>query len=116
MAGAKWGWWGRSAGLGLGGVRRCWLLWAGPLAGGAGLWGFAGGVRGVGAGLGSGEGPFLGLGVQAERGEARQVDGGGEQVEVGVDFGPAPHAGSSAAVPAAFEVGELALDFGRVAR
>jgi len=37
--------------------------------------------------------------VQAEHGEAGEVGGGGEEVEVGVDFGSAAEAGAAAAGP-----------------
>ena len=51
-------------------------------------------------------------GAQAEHGEAGQVDGGGEEVEVGVDFGSAADTGSASAVAATHQVAELAFDLG----
>ena len=47
---------------------------------------------------------------ESEHGEAGEVDGGGEQSEVGCDLGFAAHAGAAAAVAAAHQVGDLALD------
>ena len=49
---------------------------------------------------------------ESERGEACEVDGGGEQAEVGVDLGLAAHAGAAAAVFAAHQVADLAFDLG----
>jgi len=49
---------------------------------------------------------------QAEHGESGEVDGGGEQVEVGADAVQAARAGAAAAVAAAHEVGDFAFDFG----
>ena len=51
-------------------------------------------------------------GVQSEHGGSGQVGGGGEEVEVGIDFGGAAHSCSSAAVTAAHQVSEFAFDFG----
>ena len=62
--------------------------------------------------VGSGGGPSGRGGAQAEDGEACEVGGGGEEVEVGVDSGSASGAGSSAAVAAAHHVAEFAFDFG----
>ena len=56
----------------------------------------------------------VGCGREAEGGEAREVGGGGEEVEVGVDFGSSADAGSASAVAAAHEVGEFAFDLGSV--
>ena len=53
-----------------------------------------------------------GLEVEAEHGEPGQVVGGGEEVEVGVDFGSAPDPGSPPAVAAAHQMAEFAFDFG----
>src|SRR5918994_601566 len=54
-----------------------------------------------------------GAGVaQAEGGEAGQVDRGGQQLEVLGDPDQAAHPGAPAAVTAAQQVGELALDLG----
>src|SRR6266851_1394623 len=50
--------------------------------------------------------------AQTEHGEARQVLSGGEEVEVGVDFAVAAHAGASSAVFAAHEMTELAFHLG----
>ena len=50
--------------------------------------------------------------MESEHGETRQVVGGGEEVEVGVDFGLASDSGSPAAVAASHQVGDLAFDFG----
>src|SRR5437870_2725386 len=49
-------------------------------------------------------------GAQLEHSEARQVGGGGEKVEVGVDLGCASDPGSSPAVFAAHEVTEFAFN------
>ena len=90
------------------------VVWGGlGCCGSGGVWGW----RLAGAGLGGSggvgfKGPSGGLGVQPERREACEVVGCGEEVEVGVDFGSASHAGSAASVPAAFEVGEAAFDYG----
>lgn len=54
--------------------------------------------------------------MQAEAGETREVGSGGEEAEVGVDFGLASHSGAAAAVTVAHEVAELAFDLGRVDR
>ena len=51
-------------------------------------------------------------GAQAEHGEARQVGGSGEEVEVGVDFGSAADSGAASAVSSTHQVTELAFDFG----
>ena len=100
------------AGVGVGGGG------AGAVSGRA-LWcggvcrGLVGSVLGGGRVLGgSAEGPSLLCRVQSEHAEARDVGGCGQQVEVGVDFGPAAHAGVAAAVFSAHEVRELAFDFG----
>ena len=61
-----------------------------------------------------GDGPSGGRGAQPEHGEARQVGGGSEEVEVGVDLWSSTDACSSSAVAAAHEVAELAFDFGPV--
>jgi len=50
--------------------------------------------------------------VQSEHGETRQVVCSGEEVEVGVDFGSAPHAGFPSAVATTHQVGDFAFDFG----
>src|SRR3979490_2219313 len=50
--------------------------------------------------------------AETEHGETGQVLGGGEQVEVGVDFSFAADARSSSAVLASHHVAELAFDFG----
>jgi hypothetical protein len=50
--------------------------------------------------------------MQPEHGQAGEVGGGGEQVEVGVDFDPAAYSCSASAVAAAHEVAEFAFDFG----
>ena len=72
-----------------------------------------GGGRGLG---GSAEHPSLWCGAQSEHAEARDVGGCGQQVEVGVDFGLAAHAGVAAAVFSAHEVREFASTLGRTAR
>ena len=56
--------------------------------------------------------PSGGRGVKAEHGEAGEVGGGGEEVEVGVDFGSAANPCSASAVAAAHEVAEFAFDLG----
>src|SRR3954470_832943 len=59
------------------------------------------------------DGPAAVWGVgEAECGESGEVDRGGEEVEVGGDAEPAAHAGASAAVAAAHEVGDFTFDFG----
>jgi hypothetical protein len=55
-------------------------------------------------------------GAQPEAGQAGQVDRGGQELEVLGHAHQPPHAGMPAAVAAAQQVGELALDLGRVAR
>ena len=50
--------------------------------------------------------------MQSERAEAGDVGGCGEEVEVGVDFGLAAHAGVAPAVFSAHEVRQFAFDFG----
>jgi hypothetical protein len=50
--------------------------------------------------------------VESEHAETRQVGGGGEEVEIGVDFGSPSDAGSSAAVSSAHQVTEFPFDFG----
>jgi hypothetical protein len=49
-------------------------------------------------------------GAQSEYGEPCEVDGGGEKVEIGVDFGSAADAGSASAVSSPHHVAELAFD------
>src|SRR5665811_1127777 len=49
---------------------------------------------------------------ESEGGEACQVGGGGEKVEVGVDFGSSPDPGFTAPVGAAHHMAEFAFDFG----
>lgn len=49
-------------------------------------------------------------GAQAENGQARQVGGSDEEVEVGGDLWCAAHAGSSASVTATHQVAEFAFD------
>ena len=76
----------------------------------------------VGAGVGDwsedlvwwrlGDGPSGGCGPESERGEAGHVGGGGEQVEVGVDFGSAADSSAAAAVSSSHHVAEFAFDFG----
>jgi len=71
-------------------------------------------LLGVGRGRCSGGvgGPAAVRGVgEAEGGQAGEVDGGGEEVEVGADTQLSAHAGASSAVAAAHQVGDLALDF-----
>jgi hypothetical protein len=72
----------------------------------AGAWRRAG-VRSGGGGLLAGV-----LAGQSEHGESGEVDGCGEELEVGYDFGFAAHAGAAAAVSAAREVSGFALDRG----
>jgi len=50
--------------------------------------------------------------MQPEHGHTGEVGGGGEQAEVGVDFGPAADSCSAAAVAAAHEVAKFAFDLG----
>src|SRR5437899_1819609 len=50
--------------------------------------------------------------AQLEHSEARQVDGGGEQIEVGGDLGSASDTGSSPAVFATHEMTEFAFNLG----
>jgi hypothetical protein len=50
--------------------------------------------------------------LHAEHGEARQVGRSGEQLEVGIDLERATDPGSSCAMFAAHEVGQLALHLG----
>ena len=50
--------------------------------------------------------------MESEDAETRQVGCGGEEVEVGVDFGSATDPGTAAAVSSAHEMSELAFDFG----
>jgi hypothetical protein len=52
---------------------------------------------------------------QAEGGGPGRVDRGGQQLDVLSDTEQAAHAGSSATMPAAQQVGELAFHFGRIA-
>ncbi len=52
--------------------------------------------------------------MQAEDGEAGEVGGGGEEVEVGVDFGSSSDAGLSSSVSSSHEMREFAFDFGSV--
>ena len=54
----------------------------------------------------------LGATSKAEGCQAGQVVGGGEQVEVGGDFGPSSHSCSSPAVASSHQVSELAFDLG----
>jgi hypothetical protein len=62
---------------------------------------------------GSCGGPALGWDpVQAEHAQAGQVDRGGQQVEVGGDLGKAADPHAAAAVAAADQMGEPALDLG----
>jgi hypothetical protein len=56
--------------------------------------------------------PVAVLAGQSEHGESGEVDGCGEESEVGSDFRLAAHAGASAAVFAAGEVTDFALDGG----
>ena len=56
--------------------------------------------------------PVAVLAGQSEHGQSGEVDGCGEELEVGSDFGLAAHAGASAAVFAAREVTDFALDGG----
>jgi len=49
---------------------------------------------------------------EPEHAEAGQVGCGGEQGEVGVDLWPPADAGAAAAVSAAHQVGDFALDLG----
>ena len=49
---------------------------------------------------------------EPEHGEAREVDCGGEQGEVGVDVGGSPDSRAAPAVAAAHEVRDFALDLG----
>ena len=49
---------------------------------------------------------------QAEGGETGEVDSGGEEDEVGGQTQPAAYAGASSAVVAAYQVRDLAFDFG----
>ena len=70
-----------------------------------GVPGLVGSVLGGGRALrGSAEGPSVRCRAQPEHAEARDVGGCGQQVEVGVDFGPAAHTGVAAAVFSAHEV------------
>ena len=64
------------------------------------------------AGFGWSCGPSGGCGVDAEHGEACEVGGCCEEVEVGVDLGGAAHSGSASAVAVAHHVAEFAFDFG----
>lgn len=48
---------------------------------------------------------------ESEGGHAGEVDGGGQEVEVGSDARLTPHTGAASAVMTAHEVGDLALDF-----
>jgi hypothetical protein len=50
--------------------------------------------------------------VQAEHAQPGQVDRGGQQVEVGGDLGMAADPNPAAAVAAADQMGQLALDLG----
>lgn len=50
--------------------------------------------------------------MQPEHRETRQVVCSGEEVEVGVDFGLAPHPGSAPAVAATHQMTDFAFDFG----
>lgn len=56
-----------------------------------------------------------GLVGQPEGGEAGEVDGGGEEAEVGADFVAAAHPGAASAVASAHEVADFAFDLGAVA-
>ena len=56
--------------------------------------------------------PSVGGMSQSEYSETRQIVGGGEEVEVGVDFGLASYPGSPPAVAAAHQVADFAFDFG----
>lgn len=56
--------------------------------------------------------PSDGGGADPEHGEASEVLGGGEKVEVGVDLASAAHTSSSSAVLAAHHVAEFAFDLG----
>jgi hypothetical protein len=47
----------------------------------------------------------------AEDGESGEVDGGGEELEVGGDFDGAAHPGAASAVASAHEVADFAFDF-----
>src|SRR5436190_23926254 len=61
-----------------------------------------------------GDRPSGGGGAKSEHGEAGEVGGGGEEVEVGVDFRLPADTGSAAAVTPAHEVAELAFNLGSV--
>ena len=68
-------------------------------------------ASGVGTSLFSvGDGPSGGRRSQPENGEAGEVGGCGEQVEVGVDFEGAAYSCSSSAVAAAHQMGKLSFD------
>ena len=81
------------------GWRRCWCGVGSVLGGGRALRGLV-------------EGPSVRCRAQPEHAEARDVGGCGQQVEVGVEFGPAAHSGVAAAVFSPHEVREFAFDFG----
>src|SRR6266404_85200 len=67
-------------------------------------------VLGVCAVLPSCDGPSFGGRLHPEGGEAGDVVGSGQELEVGGDLGSAAHPGAATAVLAAHEVGELAFD------
>ena len=100
----------------------CWC----PRDGRDGIWAFGCVVEGVcgrdacrsrcGVRFSSGDGPSTGGRVKSEHAKTRQVGGGSEEVEVGVDFGFATDAGATAAVASAHEVTELRSASGRVGR
>ena len=69
-------------------------------------------IGAAGRGRSCGDCPSGRGGAQSEDGEAGQVGGGGEEVEVGVDFGSAADTGSASAVAATHQVAELAFDLG----
>ena len=87
----------------------CWRRCGCGVGSGAVVWrgvpGLVGSVLGGGRALGGlAEGPSVRCRAQPEHAEARDVGGCGQQVEVGVDFGPAAHTGVAAAVFSAHEV------------
>src|SRR6266699_4500361 len=66
-----------------------------------------------GAGLSrGGHRPSGGDESESEPGQAGEVVRGGEEVEVGVDFGGAAYTGSASTVAVSHQVGELPFDLG----
>ena len=55
--------------------------------------------------------PTFGCGPESEHGEASEVVGCGEEVEVGVDLGLPDHAGSASAVFSVHQMPEFAFHF-----